>query len=808
MIRLLPLLIWSLLLPLAASEDLTGTVRDPEGRAIPGIIVTNGRDAVRTGGKGEFNLPAHPATRFVSLVEPANGQANSWYLAIKPETATYDFVLTRREVPEKFRFIQFSDAECWSAGRWFEDLKALAAAEKPAFAVNTGDICYRKGLQFQIANVNRDTLGIPVHYTLGNHDLIKPEANEYGGEALYESLYGPAWRAFECGNVLFLALPVVAGDAKPSFSRDDLAAWLRNLLAHYPAEKPIIILTHHPLLFGSDWKVGDFELGKRNLKGIFYGHFHVHDFRMYGKVPGFATSAVRVGGASSAPAAFRLTEVDRDGNCRSELRWTYAGEVLSITTPAGDDRLAIDRVRNELPVLAAVNGPAAPVRVEAALTGPDGKTEAIKLERRTAWSWTGAFPLPVKPGQYRLKLRAEFKDGSQKETASCFNWPPPERKIAPGPDTVQYLGDARRTGFAAPVGNRARLAWASALDGHIFVSSPVLAGKRLLIGTVDDAMGEKGGVHALDAETGKLLWSFRTAGSVRHSVAVDKGLVLAVDSRNRVYAIDAASGELRWEAPGIGDALSGNSTGVLAADGRVFAGRDQGLRAFDAASGKELWRISRDEIPNYRPDAGTVNAFALAGDVLIAPANWIHLRAFDAATGKLRWVNADHRYLQNAGSIGPDGKLYVAAGRLLVIDPADGKVLKMSEKTEKLSFNTGSTPQLREQLILVGSAEKGMTALDRDTLAVRWTTPDVGSGLVASAPYRPNSPAVAATAVTAAATVWFGALDGNLYGVDLATGAMRQKFIIGAPVFSSATISGNMLYVADFAGRVYGFVLE
>src|SRR6266568_2794525 len=117
-------------------------------------------------------------------------------------------------------------------------------------------------------------------------------------------------------------------------------------------------------------------------------------------------------------------------------------------------------------------------------------------------------------------------------------------------------------------------------------------------------------VYAVDAYSGKLLWQFdpqvrldqaingsysaRTNGGV----AVWDGKVYVGTGDCRLVAIDAASGKQAWESP-VCDATQTGITGAPhVAKGRVFMGyngSDDGVRgslvAFDAESGKEVWRF-------------------------------------------------------------------------------------------------------------------------------------------------------------------------------------------------------------------------
>ena len=61
-------------------------------------------------------------------------------------------------------------------------------------------------------------MGIPVYYCLGNHDLLK---GEYG-EKMFEDLFGPVYYSFESGNIHFVVTPMLRGDHKPGFTKEDV----------------------------------------------------------------------------------------------------------------------------------------------------------------------------------------------------------------------------------------------------------------------------------------------------------------------------------------------------------------------------------------------------------------------------------------------------------------------------------------------------------------------------------------------------------------------------------------------------------
>jgi polyvinyl alcohol dehydrogenase (cytochrome) len=133
--------------------------------------------------------------------------------------------------------------------------------------------------------------------------------------------------------------------------------------------------------------------------------------------------------------------------------------------------------------------------------------------------------------------------------------------------------------------------------------------------------GQKSGeVHAIDPDTGKLIWKAKPGrggilGGIHFSLAADGGLVFAPvnDTPNLdhktgkpyvepahpgVYALELATGRTVWSAPADASACVpgqpcrlGYSQAITAIGGLVFAGASDGtLRAFDARTGALVWR--------------------------------------------------------------------------------------------------------------------------------------------------------------------------------------------------------------------------
>jgi len=149
------------------------------------------------------------------------------------------------------------------------------------------------------------------------------------------------------------------------------------------------------------------------------------------------------------------------------------------------------------------------------------------------------------------------------------------------------------------------LAWYLDIDSAMgIVSEPIV------VDGVAYVSAPQSKVYAVNAETGKQLWMFdpkvrlnqaingsysaRTNGGV----AVWGGKIFVGTGDCRLVAIDAASGKEAWESP-VCDATQTGITGAPhVAKGKVFMGyngSDDGVRgslaAYDAATGKEVWRF-------------------------------------------------------------------------------------------------------------------------------------------------------------------------------------------------------------------------
>ena len=174
--------------------------------------------------------------------------------------------------------------------------------------------------------------------------------------------------------------------------------------------------------------------------------------------------------------------------------------------------------------------------------------------------------------------------------------------------------------------------------GPITVAGPtILAGNQT----------NRGGVFAIDLQTGKVRWTFRPAFSsgtaaVSTAPAVAGDIVItpfAAAHPGAVIAVSLATGKEIWRGPD-----PAVDAGVAASKGLAFVlGKSGRVHALDAATGAEKWAAAlstRGECasqPIVRDDTVylTGGGSATAGDS--ARAAGVYLFALDATTGQERW---------------------------------------------------------------------------------------------------------------------------------------------------------------------------
>jgi eukaryotic-like serine/threonine-protein kinase len=93
-------------------------------------------------------------------------------------------------------------------------------------------------------------------------------------------------------------------------------------------------------------------------------------------------------------------------------------------------------------------------------------------------------------------------------------------------------------------------------------------------------------IYALDASTGALKWSYRTAGDIQSSPAVANGVVYFGSGDTNVYALNATTGALKWKHATAGSIMSS----AAVAYGSVYiASGDGNVYALNAATGAVDW---------------------------------------------------------------------------------------------------------------------------------------------------------------------------------------------------------------------------
>jgi outer membrane protein assembly factor BamB len=173
--------------------------------------------------------------------------------------------------------------------------------------------------------------------------------------------------------------------------------------------------------------------------------------------------------------------------------------------------------------------------------------------------------------------------------------------------------------------------WTRKLAGHL-ESSPMAIGDTLYLGT------DKTNVVAVRASDGKVLWQFNSPGAIKASPSFHNGRLFVADYQSSMFCLEAKSGKLIWRTntsrvPPFGEGGFYSSPAI--AFGRVYAGRDDGtILAFDEKTGKVAWSFPTNNFVYGSPAVAKVPG--------TPPTVYIgsydeHLYALNALTGKREW---------------------------------------------------------------------------------------------------------------------------------------------------------------------------
>lgn len=783
-------------------RDTNGNgVFDRGERPLAGVKVSDGINVVKTDRDGNFSLPGHDDVRFVFVTVPSGHYAlRPWIQA--GTTVAYDFALQPRREGDVIRFAQIADNETPDPWKWVDELRDYARNEKLDFILHSGDICYEPGIRYHAEHVTTSTMGVPMYYTMGNHDLMKKvDKPEY----LYEESFGPSWYSFEAGGTHFIVLPMYFGDGKPTFTHEQTYRWLTNDLANLEPGQPLVVVAHHNSTLSGDElkfksKEGEIDFRKYNMRAHIMGHWHVsHQRVLDGGVKYIETSPSNKGGKDHSPSAFRVVSIDKKGNITSKNVYGYCDMELAVVSPAETAPCS-----GQLNLSANAYNTRASVR-QVSYTLASGRKTLAKgtLDRATDWNYNKTIKSPdVAPGDsLLLKVTAVCTDGTTRTAERRFAFGTLPQVEIKGQWTQLRGNEMHNQAVAAPMKGTPRLLWTANAGGNIFMASPIVAQGKVFTATMDNNLAGLSYVVAFDAATGAKLWSCPTANSVKNTIVYSSGKVFAMDTEGMVYAIDAANGQVVWTKTLEVGILPAAGAGLVIRGDTLYAGEGKGLSALAAADGTRYWKNEE-----FAQNTGTTVSMALAGNTLVSSVQWSGLYGTDIKTGKLLWHigGPDMRYRDTSPSV-YDGLIYVASNRkLYALNPqGDFRLLRHTNHV----LQGASCPLITDDLFIVGTSLTGLMAFDKHNFDLKWTC-ETGPAIFYTAPYTwKNARTVDAAPVQVGSSILFGASDGVLRLADVADGTVRWTYSLGTPIFTTPAVVDGVAFLADFAGNVYAFAL-
>jgi outer membrane protein assembly factor BamB len=295
------------------------------------------------------------------------------------------------------------------------------------------------------------------------------------------------------------------------------------------------------------------------------------------------------------------------------------------------------------------------------------------------------------------------------------------------------------------------------------------------------------GVLALDPNTGKIAWQFKTIGEVMPTPAYQNGIVYITTGAGELYALEAKTGKRRWELPLRTDAIKVDTGAVKLSAGLpafvsmssphikndvLYVGALNTVFAIDLKTQQVKWKYT--ELASF-----TDVPVAISADNIIV------------ITGVKVPVELSVKEIRQYGNKQPNYHFIYALN-----DNGSLRWKQLMGSGPRQKDNTSGAPAIADGRVYVGSPyARALFAYDVDSGKKLW---QFNTGTKIKGP-----PAITDGAV------FFGDTEGNLYALNATNGKLMHKTKIGGALAPAGPVIINRnLYVGSHDGNVYSIPLD
>jgi outer membrane protein assembly factor BamB len=594
--------------------------------------------------------------------------------------------LTVASARADFTFIHISDIHVGAGENAATDAKMFAEIvaldPKPAFLVNTGDVCeHGTQAQYDLLHETLKSLGDTKMYCApGNHDI---RWNPRGKEGYVKGVGQPLYQSWDYENVHFVTLDsTVLLEHWGHISQDQLD-WLKADLEKVGPDKPVVIGFHHGVGRGGEVYVDNeqalFDVVKPyNVVLWLQGHGHSDvEWNINGRP---ATMVAGLYQGSYDIIRVTADEMKITKRFIPKPKKKKGEELLKDKTPEEippkvRDVLTIPLKTLQPPEWSATAEPKA-FDIEISATPPAGATVTVQIPTTQM----------AVAGEHLITINAELPDKTTYQKHVPVKMPGPIKEPAwstniHGAVQSRLVRSAELLYISSMAGDLVALnptdgkeKFRAKTGGPIFCEPAVQDG-TVYFGSADHF------VYAVDAGTGKEKWKTETGAGIFAGPAVAKGVVCIGSSDTKIYGLDASTGSQIWTAQGANMFQTKTAT-----DGERFfvGGWDNHFRCIDAGNGKVLWDLElgrKTAAKDFSPFAPAITAPAVGDGKVFVSTNDGILHALKIESGEELW-KIDWKNMGYSSPLYRDGRVYCALsdqGRIFCVDANTGNFRWIAE---------------------------------------------------------------------------------------------------------------------------------